>query len=155
MRAIRVMTGMIAAVAAVMALVGAAVQAADPKSYGKGVSISEATPLRDLLATPSKFEGKTVRVEGYVTAVCEEMGCWMALAPSQAKDDKSLIIQVEHGVVMFPMSAKGSRAAAQGVVQRVGSHQSREAAEELAKQQGTSVADVGQWHIHATGALIY
>lgn len=150
-----VATRTMAAAVVVGALAGAATHAADPKSYGKGVSISEATPLKDILATPAKFEGKTVRVEGYVTAVCEEMGCWMALAPSQAKDDQSLIIQVEHGAVIFPMSAKGSRAAAQGLVQRVGSHESREAAEELAKQQGKSVADVGTWQIHATGALIY
>lgn len=155
MRGLRVMVGTIAMVAAAVALAGAVVSAADPKSYGNGVSIAEATPLTDVLATPSKFEGKTVRVEGYVTAVCEEMGCWLALAPSQAKDDKSLVIQVEHGVVMFPMSARGSRAVAQGVVQRVGSHESREAAQELAKQQGQSGADVGQWQIHATGALIY
>lgn len=153
MRGIATRTMAVAVVVGVLA--GAAARAADPKSYGKGVSISEATPLKDILATPSKFEGKTVRVEGYVTAVCEEMGCWMALAPSQAKDDQNLIIQVDHGVVSFPMSAKGSRAAAQGLVQRVGSHESREAAEELAKQQGKSVADVGKWQIHATGALIY
>jgi hypothetical protein len=144
-----------AVVTVAVVLAGVVAGAADPKSYGKGVSISETTDLQDVLATPSKFEGKTVRVEGYVTAVCEEMGCWMALAPSQAKDDPSLVIQVEHGVVMFPMSARGSRAVAQGVVQRVGSHESREAAHELAKQQGKSVADVGQWQIHATGAVIY
>lgn len=155
MRVNRAVVRAMAVATATVALVGAAVHAADPKSYGKGVSIAEPTALKDVLATPSTFEGKTVRVEGFVTAVCEEMGCWLALAPTQEKDAKSLIIQVEHGVVMFPMSAKGSRAAAQGVVQRVGSHQSREAAEELAKQQGTSVADVGQWQIHATGALIY
>lgn len=155
MRVLRVMVRTITVVVAAVALAGVVVRAADPKSYGKGVSILEATPLKDVLATPSTFEGKTVRVEGYVTAVCEEMGCWMALAPSQAKDDTSLVIQVEHGVVMFPMSARGSRAVAQGVVQRVGSHESREAAQELAKQQGKSVADVGQWQIHATGALIY
>lgn len=152
---VRRLAAAVAVAAALMAVVGVGARAADPKRYGKGVTIAEATALKDVLATPSRFEGKTVRVEGYVTAVCEEMGCWLALAPTQAKDDPTLIIQVEHGVVVFPMSARGSRAAAEGVVQKVGSPESREAAEELARQQGKSVADVGQWQIKATGALIF
>lgn len=146
---------LIAAVAVGCALAGAAAGAADPKRYGSGVSISQATPLNDVLAAPSRFEGKTVRVEGYVTAVCEEMGCWLALAPTKTTGDPTLMIQVEHGVVSFPISARGAFAAAEGVVQRVGSHESREAAEELARQQGKSVADIGQWQIKATGALIF
>ena len=132
-----------------------AARAAEGKSYGKGVTITQATPLADVMAKPSAFEGQTLRVEGYVTAVCEEMGCWLALAPTQAKSENSLIIQVEHGVVVFPMSAKGQRAAAEGIVQRVGSAESRAAAEEHAKQEGKTAADAGQWQIKATGALLF
>ena len=128
---------------------------AEGKSYGKGVTITQATPLADVMARPSDYEGKTVRVEGYVTAVCEEMGCWLALAPTQAKSDNTLIIQVEHHVVVFPMSAKGHRAAAEGTVERIGSAESRAAAEEHAKQEGKSAADAGQWQIKATGALLF
>lgn len=146
---------MIAAIA--IAALGATgiVRAAGAESYGKGVSITQATPLADVIANPSSFEGKTIRVEGYVTAVCEEMGCWLALAPTQTSKDKTLIIQVEHGVVVFPMRAKGSRAAAEGVVERVGSPESREAAAEHAKQEGKSPAEAGQWQIKATGALLF
>lgn len=129
--------------------------AADPKSYGKGVALTQATPLKDVLASPSKYEGKTVRVEGYVTAVCEEMGCWLALAPSQTQGDPTLLIQVEHGVVIFPMSAKGSRAAAEGVLQRAGSHESHSATDEHAKHEGKSASEASQWQLKTTGALIY
>ena len=107
-----------------------------------------------------------MRVEGYVTSVCEEMGCWLALAPTQDQTDKTLLIQVEHGVVVFPMSARGSRAAAQGVLERIGGHggpatgaghsdHSHEAAAEHAKAEGKSAADTSQWHIMATGAVVY
>lgn len=136
-------------------LPGTSAGAADPTRYGSGVTIKDATPLSEVLTAPSTFEGKTLRVEGYVTAVCQEMGCWLALAPSTAKGDPTLMIQVEHGVVSFPVSAKGKFAAAEGIVQRVGSPESREAAEELARVQGKAAADVGQWQIKATGALIY
>lgn len=164
-------------VASAMACLLAAVvtRAAEPKSYGKGVAITTATPLTDVLASPSTFEGKRVRVEGYVTSVCEEMGCWLALAPSPGSTEASLLIQVEHGVVVFPMSARGARAAAEGVLERIGAPKAsgghrehgaanghgdhgdhgKEAAAEHAKAQGKSAADASQWHLMATGALIY
>lgn len=163
----------LAAAAVTVGLAGVVAMAADPKSYGKGVSIKEATPLTAVLATPAKYEGKTVRVEGYVTSVCEEMGCWLALAPTQAKGAPTLLIQVEHGVVVFPMSARGSRAAAEGVLQRIGAapahgaeahgtghggahgDHAHEAAAEHAKAEGKSAADASQWHIMATGAEVY
>ncbi len=148
-------TMVVAAVTAVVLAAGAAAGAAGPASYGKGVTLTQATPLKDVLTKPSQYEGKTVRVEGFVTAVCEEMGCWLALAPTQTKGDPTLIIQVEHGVVVFPMSAKGSFAAAEGVVQRVGSAESRAAAEEHAKQEGKAAADAGQWQIKASGAQLF
>jgi len=132
-----------------------AVLSAGAETFGKGVSLNDATPLTSVIEKPSAYEGKTVRVEGVVTSVCEEMGCWLALAPTDAKGDKTLIIQVEHGVVVFPMSARGRRAAAEGIVQRVGSHESRAAAEEHAKQEGKPVSDAGQWQIRATGALLF
>jgi hypothetical protein len=143
------------AVVAVCAVIAGAVLAAGAETFGKGVSLNDATPLTSVIATPSTYEGKTVRVEGVVTSVCEEMGCWLALAPTAAAGDKTLIIQVEHGVVVFPMSAKGRRAAAEGVVQRVGSRESRAAAEEHAKQEGKPAGDAGQWQIKATGALLF
>lgn len=139
----------------IAALAGAAVTAAGATTYGKGVTLAETTSLADVIAKPSQFEGKTVKVEGYVTAVCQEMGCWMALSPVKDKSDHTLIIQVEHdGVITFPMSAKGSFVAAEGTVQRIGSKESLAAAREHAEQQGKSAADAGQWQIKATGAAI-
>lgn len=155
-------------------MAGALTTAADPKSYGKGVAIAKATPLADVLASPSAYEGKRLRVEGYVTSVCEEMGCWLGLAPKPGAD-ASLLIQVEHGVVVFPMSARGARAAAEGVLERIGGSKmaghggaaehgdhggahgdhGQEAAAEHAKAHGKSAADATQWHLMATGALIY
>jgi hypothetical protein len=144
-----------AAVVLMCGVMAGAVLAAGIETFGQGVALNEATPLTTVIATPSNYEGKTVRVEGVVTSVCEEMGCWLALAPSDAKGDKTLIIQVEHGVVVFPMSARGRRAAAEGIVERVGSRESRAAAEEHAKQEGRSAADAGQWQIKASGALLF
>jgi len=139
---------------AIVPVAVASIAAAAPESFGTGVSLKEATPIERLIARPSEFEGKTVRVEGTISAVCTEMGCWMALAPDAAKDGSTLMIKVDDGVITFPVSAKGKRAAAQGVVQRVGGdHESHSAAAEHAKAQGKDAPVAYQ--IKATGAVIY
>jgi hypothetical protein len=142
-----------AAVLATAALAGA-VHAAGAATYGEGVSLKETTPLTAVLEQPAAYEGRTVAVEGVVTAVCSEMGCWMALAPD-GTSAKALLIQVEHGVVVFPMSAKGKRATAQGIVQRNGRH-GQAAAREHAEHRGDAEPQaVGGWQIKATGALVH
>ena len=139
---------------AIVPVAVASIAAAAPESFGTGVSLKEATPIERLIARPSEFEGKTVRVEGTISAVCTEMGCWMALAPDAAKDGSTLMIKVDDGVITFPVSAKGKRAAAQGVVQRVGGdHESHSAAAEHAKAQGKDAPVTYQ--IKATGAVVY
>jgi hypothetical protein len=128
--------------------------AAAPESFGSGVSLKETTPIERIIAKPADFEGRTVRVEGTISAVCSEMGCWMALAPDAAKDGTTMMIKVDDGVIVFPVSAKGKRAAAQGVVQRVGGdHEAHSAAAEHARAQGKE-APVA-WQIKATGAIVY
>ena len=139
-----------------------------PEKFGAGVTISQVTSLDAVIKTPAKFEGKTVRVEGVVTSVCEEMGCWMGLAAKDAKGEPTMMIKVDDGVIVFPVSAKGKRAAAQGVVQRVGAmshdaghgagHDAHDARSDHAAQEhahAEHMAAASQWQIKATGALIY
>lgn len=149
---------MILAGALVVALASTA-RMAGPATYGAGVSVAETTPLTRVLARPADFAGKTVKVEGVVTAVCTGMGCWMALAPDHAAagDTSTLLIKVDDGVIVFPVSAKGRRAAAEGVIQRVGGGDAhdREAAAEHAKAEGRATDSAGDWQLKASGALVY
>lgn len=129
-----------------------------PQTFGAGVSLTEATPIARLLDRPAAFEGKTVRVEGRVTAVCAHMGCWMAFAPADAPDGRTLLVKVDDGVIVFPLSAKDRRAVAQGVIQRIGTNdpEAQEAAAEHTRQAGSGGAEVRTaWQLKATGALVY
>jgi Domain of unknown function (DUF4920) len=130
-------------------------RAAAPATYGKGVTLATTTPLDRLLKDPAPFEGKTVRVEGVVTAVCTEMGCWMALGTKDAAGVPTMMIKVEDGVIVFPVSAKGKKAAAQGVVQRVGGGEASEAAREKALADPSAKKTADSWLIQATGAIVY
>jgi hypothetical protein len=152
---------------ALLILVGVSsigVRAAEPETFGAGVSLSETTPIARVIDRPADFEGKTVRVEGTVTAVCTMMGCWMALVPEASEnrgDGSTLMIKVDDGVIVLPVSAKGRRAAAQGVVQRVGGdNESREAAAEHAASTDAghdkpAPSAATRWQIKATGAVVY
>lgn len=86
----------------------------DTAVYGAGVEIAEATSIAAILAEPSAWVGKLVRVEGTVVGVCTKKGCWMEL---ESLDGNRLRVQVEEDVIVFPQEAKGAWAAAQGVVE--------------------------------------
>ncbi len=125
------------------------------ETFGTAPTVSEVTPIPQLLAKPADFQGKTVRVEGVVTGVCTMMGCWMALAPTDAPKGQAILIKVDDGVIVFPASARGKRATAQGVVERVGAAdaEGQEAAREHAEHEGRK--DATSWQIKATGAIVY
>ena len=129
--------------------------AQQPQTFGSGVSREDRTPLVRVIERPADFEGKTIRVEGTVTAVCMHMGCWMALSDT-VSGTRTLLIKVDDGVIVFPPRAKGRRAVAEGVVQRVGTQgESREAASEHARATGGGAAAPASWQLKATGALVY
>ena len=108
--------------------------AAEEIKLGAGVTLKDATPIASLVSNPDQFVGKTVRVDGVGTAVCEMMGCWIAIAESDAKDAKTIRVKVEDGVIKIPVTAKGKKVSAEGVFEKVSDEHGQEAAAEHAKQ---------------------
>ena len=152
------MTRLVFIATLLMAVATVAIRGAE--TFGAAPTVKEVTAIPQLLAKPADFQGKTVRVEGIVTGVCTMMGCWMALAPTDAPKGQAILIKVDDGVIVFPTSARGKRATAQGVVERVGSadKEGQEAHREQAEHEGRSDAASGEtarWQIKATGAIVY
>lgn len=125
--------------------------AAEEKKLGGGVTLTEATPIASLTAKPAEFVGKTVRIDGVATAVCEHMGCWMAIAPDGQPNAATVRIKVEDGVIVFPVTAKGKKVSAQGMFEEVKDAEGKEAAGEHAKHDTKASK---QYQIKATGAVI-
>ena len=119
---------------------------------GTGVILDRATPITALIATPADYVGKTIGIDGVATAVCTEMGCWMAVAPEGDPNGQTVRLKVEDGAIVFPLSAKGKRVSAEGVFTAVGDAHAREAAGEHAKQDAKASTS---YQIMATGALIH
>ena len=145
---LRLVTSTILAVSAAVALSAA-------QTFGAGVTLKETTSLDRVISNPAPLQGKTVKVEGVVTSVCTHMGCWMALAVKDAPNVKTLLVKVDDGVIVFPVTAKGKRAAAQGVIERVASDaEGQAAAQEHAKAEQRESAGT-TWQLKATGAVVY
>ena len=49
-------------------------------NLGQPLTVKQPVAISALLAKPAGYVGKTVQVKGKITAVCQEMGCWMELA---------------------------------------------------------------------------
>jgi hypothetical protein len=138
------------AAAAIVAFVPAV--SAETK-LGAGVKIEDATAIAALVERPQDYVGKTIRIDGVATAVCEAMGCWMAVAPEGRDKGPTVRLKVEDGAIVFPMTAKGRRVSAEGVFEVIGAKDAHgnEAAGEHAAKDASAVK---QYHIAATGAII-
>ena len=125
----------------------------DEVQLGTGVTLTEATPIASIVKSPQEYVGKTIRVDGVATAVCEMMGCWMAVADSDRPGAPVVRLKVDdNGPIKFPMSAKGKKVSAQGTFEAVGGDaHGKDAAAEHAKHDAKASAE---YQIAATGAVI-
>jgi hypothetical protein len=139
--------------ATLLALATVTAGAADDTKLGAGVSIKDATPIASLLEKPADYVGKTIRIDGVATAVCEEMGCWMAVAPENGAMGKTVRLKVEDGVIKFPVTAKGKKVSAEGVFEEIAAtdEHAKEASTEHAKHDPQASK---KYQIKATGAVI-
>ena len=139
----------IAAAAAQGALTG--------QKFGAGVTQKDAVAIGDLYANPEKFTGKTVRVDGIITDVCTEMGCWLAIASEQ---EPGLIVRlkVDHEAnIAFPITAKGKKVSAEGVFEKIGADdkEGNEAAKEQKATGGKADAFGKSFQLKGLGAIVY
>jgi hypothetical protein len=69
-------------------------------------------PLADIAKDPAKYANRTVTTTGKVTAVCQEMGCWMEI-----KDASNGAHLRMHGHSFFvPKTANGRQARVQATL---------------------------------------
>jgi len=87
------------------------------KVYGAGVQAVQVVQIADIRNDPDKWVGKKVRVEGTVVDVCPKRGCWFEM--SGVAPGESMRFKVKDGVMVFPMSARGQHAVAEGVVRKI------------------------------------
>ena len=143
------MKALVGAVVVALAVVGVSAET----KLGAGVTLKDATPIKALIEKPADFVGKTVRVDGVATAVCEDMGCWMAIAPAGDPKGPTVRLKVEDGKIVIPVSAKGKQVSAEGVFEALGSKdgEAHEAAGEHAQKDAKASKT---YQLKGTGVVI-
>ena len=116
--------------------------AAGARQLGTPITVTERTPLAAIIATPARFSGQTVRLEGTVSAVCQAAGCWMQLADSE----QHVHIKMHGHSFFIPRNASGRHATVQGTV--ISGNPNGHCEQEAAAQTGQPVARL---EIDATG----
>lgn len=81
---------------------------------GAAIGDAEKVSLAKILASPDKFSGKTVRIEGIVVRSCKMEGCWAEIAPS-ADSKQSVRVKMKDHAFFIPLQSAGSFARAEGV----------------------------------------
>jgi hypothetical protein len=103
----------------VLVVVAAAVpgRAGEPSTFGKGVTAADPVAIAELLASPQKYVGRTVRIDGRIEEVCPMRGCWIDVA---AEGRPGVVrVKVTDGEIVFPADAKGRAVSAEGVFERI------------------------------------
>lgn len=88
---------------------------AQTKKYGAPLTLKDVTKVSDIYANPDKYKNTRVQIEGPVTDVCAEMGCWLAIGGD--REGQTIRFKVEDGVIVFPMSTRGLHAKVEGVIE--------------------------------------
>jgi hypothetical protein len=147
--------------ALVLGLAAAAAFAFAGSQLGKPFSLDQPTAIHEILATPANYVSKTVQVRGRITAVCQAMGCWMALADT-TDPTQTIRIDVEGSDIAFPKDSAGKMAIAEGILTKqeltrdqVIARAKHEAAEQGRKFDPVSIRQGATYYeIRGTGALI-
>jgi hypothetical protein len=81
---------------------------------GAALGDSETVSLKEVLAAPADFAGKTVRVDGYVVRSCKMEGCWAELGAE--KDAKTTVrVTMKDHQFFIPLKSAGFKVSAEGV----------------------------------------
>ncbi len=119
-----------------------ALSAAEAQLFGKKLAGLSPTPLAEVLANPK--DGASVCLEGAVSAVCRNKGCWLELKQA----DKSIHVTFEGYSFFVPKDAAGKTARLEGRVKV----EAPDAAEvEHLRKEGASAAAGAKVSVVATG----
>ena len=118
--------------------------ATTPAALHLGEPISAPTvTLADVAAHAADYKGKTFATNGVVTAVCQQMGCWMEITDANSAAHIRM-----HGHSFFvPKTASGHHARVQASLVPASGNE-EDCTEEAAKQMGHPAAKV---ELDATG----
>ncbi len=86
--------------------------------YGQKMKLASAKTIcaKEVLADPTRYDGKLVRVRGIVNEVCARKGCWIRLAGPEKGDTLFVKFTCPVDGRLVPMEAAGKLAVVEGTL---------------------------------------
>ncbi len=104
----------IQALLTVMALCAIATAAQKSGHFGAAFTDAKAVSLKDVLADVGKFSGKTIKIEGEITEVCQEKGCWLVVTDGK----QEMRVKFKDYGFFVPKDASGRKVILEGIVEK-------------------------------------
>jgi hypothetical protein len=126
---------------------------------GQPMTLRQPLSVDQVVTSADSSVGKTIQVKGKVTEVCQMAGCWMQLSGTGSN---AVRIKVNDGDIVFPQSAVGKTAIAEGKLQKIeltreqALARARHEADERGSKFNPASVKTGTtfYQIQGTGALV-
>ena len=119
--------------------------------YGADIAESAPVAVADLLASPERYAGQTLVVEGTVDAACEKKGCWMIIKGGE----EQLRVKFQDYAFFVPIESAGRTARMEGVFELVETSEAdvKHLLEDAGKHEEAAahVGSVREFQLMATG----
>jgi hypothetical protein len=86
-------------------------------NLGKPIDVQQTTSIKELLTNPDQYLGKNVKIEGEITAVCQNMACWINVKDGSTPE--TITVKVNDGEIVFPKDGTGRKVVAQGKFEKL------------------------------------
>ena len=89
-------------------------------TVAEGVALTESTPIGEILGDTGTYTGQLLQVEGFVTDICDNAGCWAEVTDLEGD---SIILKVDDFYLDWRLSAEpGLWAVGEGTFDPSGGH---------------------------------
>ncbi|HMB93188.1 MAG TPA: DUF4920 domain-containing protein [Rhodothermales bacterium] len=134
----------------------AAISAHD--TYGDALTTEGAVSATTVLADREQYVGKTVKVEGTISEVCQMMGCWLTIQAGDGNNIRVAVPRDDEGKYVYtvPKDISGRHAIVEGTLTEeiLTVETQRHLAEEKGEEAPEDLEPISELQMTADGVLI-
>jgi len=81
--------------------------------FGATFTDTKTVALKDVIENVDKYSGKTIKVEGEITDVCQAKGCWLVVTDGE----RAMRVKFKDYGFFVPTNASGKKVILEGIVE--------------------------------------
>lgn len=84
------------------------------RHFGAAFTDAKAVALAEAMSNIEKYSGKTIKIEGEITDVCQEKGCWLVVTDGE----RAMRVKFKDYGFFVPKDSSGKKVILEGVVEK-------------------------------------